>query len=218
VTNSEGSSTSAPVTLSVVAPVLPIVSQATTPGVVTVFTGGMPSFYAAFGGSSPFRINGGKLWIIRTTPTSPGHQHDLLLTDVQLTDAGYYACGLRTPSTRVLQFRAEMHNCVCCRVQPFERHHHKFGRLDGDGQGRWFLHRDFNVSCLDLYCGLGAAPFNLATDSGADNEGSFRKSLQLYQRDHAGGRNSFICVAAGGALFLKPPWRRRPTPIFNFRP
>jgi hypothetical protein len=92
VTNCSGASTSAPVTLTVIAPGPPVVFQNTTPSAVTTYTGGTAMFQAAFTSLPPVLYQ----WEFTTNHINYGNvpgatNTTLMLGGVQLTNAGYYS-------------------------------------------------------------------------------------------------------------------------------
>jgi hypothetical protein len=218
VTNSEGSSTSAPVTLSVVAPVLPIVSQATTPGVVTVFTGGMPSFYAAFGGSQPISYQWRKtLDHTNYTNLTGATNTTLLLTDVQLTDAGYYS--LWASNTVNAGFTVSSGDAQL-RVLPGSAPSSvTITNLAGlmatvRADGSYIV--TSTSPAWTFIGGLGAAPFNLATDSGADNEGSFSEITFSYTNATTQAAGIRLYASQPVVLFSETALAATPNADFQF--
>ena len=92
VTNCSGSSTSAPVALSIITPSQPVISQSTTPSVVTSYVGGAVTFQAAFTGTPPISYQ----WEFTTNHVNYSYipaatNTTLVLSSVQSTNTGYYS-------------------------------------------------------------------------------------------------------------------------------
>ena len=218
VTNNQGSSTSALVTFSVVAPAPPMVSQVTTPGFVTVFAGGTPSFYAAFVGPQPISFQWRKTVDHTNYSNLTGATNTtLLLTNVQLTDAGYYSLWASNSATGGFTVSSgDAQLLVLSGSAPSTVTITNLVGLAATVRGDGSYVVTSTSPAWSFIGGLGVAPFNLATGSGADNEGIYSEITFSYTNATTQAAGIRLYASQPVVLFSETTLAATPNANFQF--